>query len=485
MNYTELKHITEHLNFTLHRGVVEQISDGNCTLQMGFRKYTDLDTERRTFVILDFKASHLDIYPTNHPHKAPAVPQAFTMLLRKYLKGLHITGIRLAQDDRIIFFDFSQEDETQFSLIAEYIGNSPKIFLIDAENNQILGIIGEDDERTIHSEYIRPEVNLIKTGTDRFESLTGAAYENALDGYYTERNRKEAFDELYSAQNKRLKKSIVKNDKLIGSLNSDLDKVELAKREQKEADILNAYAWQVKKGAVSVDLPDFETGAPVHIVLDPSLSVRGNIDRMYNHAKRMLKAQPQIEARLLKAMQRQEVLKKMQDQLTPCTNLDQLCQYVPILDRLCAQDEKKRTSSQSHRETAQIKAAVHQPYKVFQSGDGTRILVGKTASDNDDLTFHHARGNDTWLHVSQVPGSHVVVKHPNPSQETLLDAALLAMHYSKMAQNSSAEVHVTQVKYVRKIKGAPAGKVEIRGEKAIHVCRDEKRLARLLATQET
>ncbi|MBO4349568.1 MAG: DUF814 domain-containing protein [Proteobacteria bacterium] len=485
MNYAELKHIVEHLNFVLHMGVIEQISDGNCTLQLGFRKYTDGESNRRTFIVLDFKASHLDIYPTQHPRKAPAVPQAFTMLLRKYLKELHVTGIRLAQDDRVVFFDFSQESEPQFSLIAEYTGNAPKIFLIDAENQLILGMIGDDEERTIHSEYIRPESNLTKTGTDRFESQRGAAYEQALEDYYTLRNRQEEFEEIYSAQNKRLKKSIVKNDKLIGSLNSDLDKVELAKREQKEADILNAYAWQVRKGASSADLPDFETGAPVHIALDPSLSVRGNIDRMYNHAKRMLKAQPQIEARLLKALQRQEVLKKMQEQLTPCANLEELHQYVPILDKLCAQDEKKRTSNQPQRETAQVKAAVHQPYKAFQAADGTRILVGKTASDNDDLTFHHARGNDTWLHVSQVPGSHVVVKHPNPSQETLLDAALLAMHYSKMAQNSAAEVHVTQVKYVRKIKGAPAGKVEIRGEKAIHVRRDEKRLARLLATLES
>ena len=60
-----------------------------------------------------------------------------------------------------------------------------------------------------------------------------------------------------------------------------------------------------------------------------------------------------------------------------------------------------------------------------------------------------------------------------------------AMHYSKVAQSSSAEIHVTQVKYVRKIKGAPAGKVEIRGEKSIHIRRDEKRIARLLATVES
>ena len=118
MNYTELQHITQHLNFSLNHAVIEQIADGHCKLQLGFKTQTNTDDNRRTFIILDFKSSHLDLYPTRFPKKAPAVPQAFTMLLRKYLLGLHITAIRLATDDRILFFDFAQDEDTLFSLIA-------------------------------------------------------------------------------------------------------------------------------------------------------------------------------------------------------------------------------------------------------------------------------------------------------------------------------------------------------------------------------
>ncbi|MBO5754358.1 MAG: hypothetical protein J6S69_11870, partial [Proteobacteria bacterium] len=71
----------------------------------------------------------------------------------------------------------------------------------------------------------------------------------------------------------------------------------------------------------------------------------------------------------------------------------------------------------------------------------------------------------------------------SPNHETLLDAALLAMHYSKLAKSGSAEVHVTQVKYVRKPKSAPAGQVEIRGEKSILAKASEKRLERLMKTE--
>ena len=188
MNYTELQHITRHLNFTLNQAVIEQISDGNCKLQLGFHKHSDCSDNRRYFIILDFRASHLDIYPTRYPKKAPAVPQAFTMLLRKYLSGLHVIAVRLAADDRIIFIEFGQNDEIQFSIIAEFTGCNPKIFLIDAENQQILGLIGEDEIRTIHSEYTRPEPHLIKLGTDKYASLNGTEYEQQLDSDYTSRD---------------------------------------------------------------------------------------------------------------------------------------------------------------------------------------------------------------------------------------------------------------------------------------------------------
>ena len=482
MNYSELDHVVRHLNFLLDHAVVDQISDNHCRLQFGLRRYVHAEENRRTFVIIDFKASHLDIYTTRYPKKAPAVPQAFTMLMRKYLIGMNLINIRLAADDRIVFFDFGHDQDIQFTLIAELTGCSPKIFLIDAENQQILGLVGDEEERCIHTEYIRPEANLVKIGTDRFSELTGQDYEKALDDWCTARDDEEEYQTEYRNLQKLLKRSVTINAKKIASLQADLDKVELAKVEKQEADLLNAYAWKIGKGESSVDLPDFETGSPVHILLDPTLSVRGNIDKKYHHSKRLLKAQPQIENRLLQAMERRDRLNTVASKFQSIQDLASLNELKPEIEDLCRVDDKRSSYGNERRQT-QTKPAVHQPYKIFTASDGTKIYVGKSASDNDELTFHKSRGNDYWLHVCQVPGSHVVVKNSSPSQETLLDAALLALHYSKIAQSQTAEIHVTQVKYVRKPKGAPPGKVEIRGEKSIHIRKDEKRLARLLATE--
>ena len=48
----------------------------------------------------------------------------------------------------------------------------------------------------------------------------------------------------------------------------------------------------------------------------------------------------------------------------------------------------------------------------FVAPDGAVVLVGRTARDNDILTFKLASQNDFWLHVAGETGSHVVVRNP-------------------------------------------------------------------------
>ena len=95
-----------------------------------------------------------------------------------------------------------------------------------------------------------------------------------------------------------------------------------------------------------------------------------------------------------------------------------------------------------------------------------------------------ARGNDLWFHVGQgYAGSHVVVRLPRTktaSLETLLDAATLAVHFSKARGNPSCEVIYTQAKHVHKPKGLPPGAVVPSHTKTLHVRGEEARLTRLL-----
>jgi predicted ribosome quality control (RQC) complex YloA/Tae2 family protein len=77
----------------------------------------------------------------------------------------------------------------------------------------------------------------------------------------------------------------------------------------------------------------------------------------------------------------------------------------------------------------------------------------------------------------------VVVRLPKgktASLETLLDAATLAVHFSKARGERRIDVVYTPKKHVRKPKGLPAGAVVPSHTKTITVVRDEDRLRRLL-----
>ena len=107
----------------------------------------------------------------------------------------------------------------------------------------------------------------------------------------------------------------------------------------------------------------------------------------------------------------------------------------------------------------------------FTSPDGMEILVGRTARDNDTLTFQIASQRDFWLHVAGCPGSHVIVRNPEglPSlpRETLRFAAVLAARHSKARAARQVSVHVAQVKDVSKPKGAPPGQVSLKRYRSV------------------
>ncbi len=109
----------------------------------------------------------------------------------------------------------------------------------------------------------------------------------------------------------------------------------------------------------------------------------------------------------------------------------------------------------------------------FDSPDGMEILVGRSASDNDVLTFKIAAQKDFWMHVAGESGSHVVVRNPDGldalPRGTLRYAAALAAGYSKAKNAGKVAVHVARVKDVRKPKGLPSGKVTLSRYKSVKV----------------
>ncbi len=104
----------------------------------------------------------------------------------------------------------------------------------------------------------------------------------------------------------------------------------------------------------------------------------------------------------------------------------------------------------------------------LRSSDGLTILVGRSAGQNEDVTFRLARPDDLWLHARDAPGAHVVIQREGEVPDrTLQEAAGLAVYFSPARASTTAEVVVTERRYVKKVAGGPPGLVTYRNERAI------------------
>lgn len=117
-------------------------------------------------------------------------------------------------------------------------------------------------------------------------------------------------------------------------------------------------------------------------------------------------------------------------------------------------------------------ASKGRPYRTIVV-EGFEVLVGRGSEENDDLTFNVAQPEDIWMHVGDgTPGSHVVVRNPTGRdlpKAVLETAAAITAWYSKARSAAKVEVDYCRAGNVSKPRGAPAGLVEIEGEKSIRV----------------
>jgi predicted ribosome quality control (RQC) complex YloA/Tae2 family protein len=105
------------------------------------------------------------------------------------------------------------------------------------------------------------------------------------------------------------------------------------------------------------------------------------------------------------------------------------------------------------------------------SVDGFQILIGRSARQNERITFELGAGGDVWLHARGIAGAHVLIKARGREipESTLRQAAAYAAHHSQARQASRVAVDYTAQRHVRRLKGAPPGLVTYSGEKTLHV----------------
>ena len=103
-----------------------------------------------------------------------------------------------------------------------------------------------------------------------------------------------------------------------------------------------------------------------------------------------------------------------------------------------------------------------------------KILYGRNNIENDNLTFKVAAKDDIWLHSKNIPGSHVIIKTDEITDEILLKGAEVAAYFSKSSVGDKISVDYTKKRYINKPKGGKPGFVTYENEKNILIEKPEK-----------
>jgi predicted ribosome quality control (RQC) complex YloA/Tae2 family protein len=118
------------------------------------------------------------------------------------------------------------------------------------------------------------------------------------------------------------------------------------------------------------------------------------------------------------------------------------------------------------------KAPIQPDTWKYELPGGFEALAGKTDADNDLLSLKIAAPGDLWFHVRGLPGSHVILRHPDgnkPDNTTVRQTASIAAWHSKARNAGNVPVCYTEAKHVGKPRGAKPGSVSIKREKIVKV----------------
>ena len=262
------------------------------------------------------------------------------------------------------------------------------------------------------------------------------------------------------------------------AIEGDLERAREAGSLQQQATLLLAHAHEIPAGAEWFDAPSFDDSEKsVRIPMRAGRSAAQEAQVLFAKAKRLKRGMSIVPDRLEQVDQRIAQLEALEQALPESSP-------GALVARLAALDVE--TEPPQERERKKRRAGGRLPYREFVGEDGTSILVGRGAADNDRLTLRIARPHDLWLHARGVTGAHVVVRLDKGRAcppETLVDAATLAAHYSDLRGETVVDVLYTPRRFVRKPKGSSVGSVTLEREKVIAVRLQSNRLARLLETE--
>ena len=291
-----------------------------------------------------------------------------------------------------------------------------------------------------------------------------------LDAFYQEKAEKDRAKQQGGELIRKIENELKRNRNKLKKREQTLKDSENAEDYRRDGELLTTFMAQVPRGANEVTLPNYyEEDRPITIKLDPALTPNQNAQKYFHRYQKLKNAVKLIGKQIEEAKNEIDYLESVLSQLEIAGPMD----IGVIKEELTAEGYLKKKSSKKQK-----RKKPSQPDQ-YLSTDGTLILVGKNNLQNDQLSLKTAKKTDYWLHAKNIPGSHVIIKSDQPSDETITEAAELAAYFSKYRHSAQVPVDLVQVKHLRKPNGAKPGYVIYENQKTIIVTPEEEKINKM------
>ncbi len=291
---------------------------------------------------------------------------------------------------------------------------------------------------------------------DNFNKFNLDSISDVIDYSFTKKDR----DNRIQQKSNHIKKIVENNlERSINKLNKQKEEyIESKNRDIYKiyADLIAANYHNIVGNEESVILDNFydENMAKIEIPLNKKLSAPQNANKYYKQFSKLKNAEILLKKQIPITKNEIDYLESLLVSINNCEDVKDL----EIIESELVDEGYIKKNLKNNKKKAIIKSdPLH-----FKSSDGYDIYVGKNNKQNDELTLKFANKDDLWLHVQNIPGSHVIIRKATGDdipQNTIVEAASLAAYYSKARNSKNINVDYTEKKHVNKAKGAKPGMV--------------------------
>lgn len=417
----------------------------------------------------------------------PQKPPMFCMLLRKYLNNSRIAKIEQPDGERILelYIETYNEigDKIYLCLAIELMGKYSNVILYNTDTNIILGCahnVGADKSqvREVYGQipYTYPPEHSSKYFIDeRYAFLfyylkQKSSYHceqskairpfilyktvnSLIDNYYATLTNRAKFKTLKSEYLTLTNQKLKKCQKSLNEMQSQLKRSENYGKYRLYGDLLMANLYNLKDYSSEAQVFDYENNQGITIPLKQTKTVKENANEYYKKYNKGKTAGIKLNELIEENRQTKEYLESVLYSIEIAKNIDELNE-IELTEYPTLEEESKAIPS-------------GWGITCINKNNETRIYIGKNNKQNDYIISKLASDEDLWFHTKDCPGSHVLLKTQNLSDELILECARLAKENSQGKNSSKIGVIYTKRKYLRKPPKANLGYVTYKNEKEI------------------